>query len=115
VRNASTRFLNPVNTNEYLAAGCPVVATPLADIVQPYGQLGLLRLANTPEDFVAAGKLAMRDGHSVAWRRRVEKFLATRSWEDTFLRMSRLEGNALAARETVQRLVQTARAQRIGA
>ena len=41
--NESTRFISPTKTPEYLAAGRPVVSTPIRDVVRPYGELGLVR------------------------------------------------------------------------
>ena len=32
--NAATRFISPTKTPEYLAAGCPVVSTPVRDVVR---------------------------------------------------------------------------------
>src|SRR5829696_6471209 len=43
--NASTRFISPTKTLEYLAAGKPVVSTPIADVVAPYGEQGLVLVA----------------------------------------------------------------------
>ena len=45
-RNESTRFISPTKTPEYLAAGKPVVSTPIRDVVHPYGEMGLVRIAN---------------------------------------------------------------------
>ena len=39
-RNASTKFISPTKTPEYLAAGKPVVSTPIQDVVSPYGEMG---------------------------------------------------------------------------
>jgi glycosyltransferase involved in cell wall biosynthesis len=82
-RNASTRFISPTKTPEYLAAGKPVVSTPIQDVVQPYGEMGLVRIAATAEEFAEAiaASLCPRDpAHS----RRVDEFLAGMSWSKTF-------------------------------
>ena len=39
-QNASTRFISPTKTPEYLAAGKPVVSTPIRDVVTPYADKG---------------------------------------------------------------------------
>ena len=39
--NESTRFISPTKTPEYLAAGLPVISTPIRDVVRPYGEIGL--------------------------------------------------------------------------
>ena len=43
--NESTRFISPTKTPEYLAAGRPVVSTPIRDVVRTYGERGLVRIA----------------------------------------------------------------------
>ncbi|WP_310584337.1 glycosyltransferase, partial [Deinococcus sp.] len=53
-RNAATEFISPTKTPEYLAAGVPVVSTAIHDVVRPYGELGLLRVADDAAGFEAA-------------------------------------------------------------
>jgi glycosyltransferase involved in cell wall biosynthesis len=45
--NESTKFISPTKTPEYLAAGKPVVSTPIRDVVRPYGELELVQIAAT--------------------------------------------------------------------
>jgi UDP-galactopyranose mutase len=66
--NESTRFISPTKTPEYLAAGKPVVSTPIRDVVRPYGEAGLVRIAGTPEQFVRAIDEALNE--DAAERRR---------------------------------------------
>jgi UDP-galactopyranose mutase len=88
-RNASTQFISPTKTPEYLAAGCPVVSTSIRDVVRPYGEQHLVAIADTTEQFVAAIDAALtslpRD-----WRNRVDQFLSTKSWDLTWAEMSQL-------------------------
>jgi UDP-galactopyranose mutase len=87
--NAATRFISPTKTPEYLAAGCPVVSTSIRDVVRPYGEEGLVHIADTPQAFVAALETAM----SPAGRDMVER-AATRlrnmSWDRTWAEMNTL-------------------------
>jgi hypothetical protein len=53
-RNESTRFISPTKTPEYLAAGRPVVSTSIRDVVRPYGDEGLVEIADEPEAFASA-------------------------------------------------------------
>src|SRR5207253_8561753 len=53
-RNEATRFISPTKTPEYMAAGKPVVSTSIRDVVRPYGDKGLVRIADAPETFTAA-------------------------------------------------------------
>jgi glycosyltransferase involved in cell wall biosynthesis len=82
-RNASTRFISPTKTPEYLAAGKPVVSTPIQDVVVPYGDMGFVRIAATAEEFAEAIEASLRP-IDPAERRRVDEFLAGMSWSKTF-------------------------------
>jgi UDP-galactopyranose mutase len=84
-RNDATRFISPTKTPEYLAAGRPVVSTSIRDVVRPYGERGLVRIADAPAAFVAAVEEAMEtDATSVSWLDRVDAFLADTSWDRTW-------------------------------
>ncbi|WNG23841.1 glycosyltransferase family 1 protein [Cystobacter fuscus] len=96
-RNESTRFISPTKTPEYLAAGKPVVSTSIRDVVRPYGEMGLVRIADTPEDFVRACEAALAEEHA-AWLPRVDAHLATMSWDSTWSRMKALLDGATRQR-----------------
>ncbi len=57
--NASTRFISPTKTPEYLAGGRPVVSTPIADVISGYGTSGVVSIADTPAAFIAAVERAL--------------------------------------------------------
>ena len=80
--NESTKFISPTKTPEYLAAGKTVVSTPIRDVVRPYGDNGLVQIASTPEEFVAAIEKAMNEDLE-AHRSRASEFLSTNSWDKT--------------------------------
>ena len=88
-RNDATRFISPTKTPEYLAAGCPVVSTSIRDVVRPYGQQGLVRIADSVADFTAAVDDALR-GDRTAHQRMADAFLQRMSWDDTWERMREL-------------------------
>ncbi len=56
--NDATRYISPTKTPEFLAAGLPVVSTPVPDVVRTYGN-GLVDIAATPEGFAAAMEAAL--------------------------------------------------------
>lgn len=94
--NDSTRFISPTKTPEYLAAGRPVVSTSIHDVVHPYEALQLVRIADTPRDFVAAVEAALLpDGG--AHQARADEFLSTMSWDQTWAGMRRLMDAAVTA------------------
>lgn len=86
-RNDSTRFISPTKTPEYLAAGRPVVSTPIRDVVNPYGNLGLVRIGESPDEFLDAIELALEDGQDSRWREKVDSFLSRLSWDVTWAAM----------------------------
>ena len=110
-RNEHTRYISPTKTPEYLAAGKPVVSTSIKDVVRPYGELGLVRIADDVEEFVRAGEESMRQGADADWLARVDALLAQNTWDRTWARMSELiEG--VAARRLATRTGAGARSRR---
>jgi len=96
--NESTRFISPTKTPEYLAAGRPVVSTPIRDVVRPYGEKGLVHIASTPEQFVQAIQAAMGED-PVARMEQVKEFMKDMSWDKTQRHMSDLINEVLRSRE----------------
>jgi UDP-galactopyranose mutase len=85
-RNAATRFISPTKTPEYMAAGKPVVSTSIRDVVRPYGQQGLVRIADEVPAFVHACAAAMAEdpAHRLT---RADAFLRQTSWDGTWRRI----------------------------
>jgi len=81
-RNAATQFISPTKTPEYLAAGLPVVSTAIRDVVRPYGESGLVRIADEPRAFVQAIQDALSDDLA-AHQSRADAFLRGNSWDLT--------------------------------
>ncbi len=82
--NESTRFISPTKTPEYLAAGKPVVSTPIRDVIRPYGEQQLVHIAGTPEEFAAAIEKALAQQKDEQWREKVDSFLTNISWDKTW-------------------------------
>ena len=86
--NESTRFISPTKTPEYLAAGRPVVSTPVRDVVRTYGEGGLVRIAATPAEMVAALEATLAEaGAREGWLARVDRLLEDMSWDRTWAQM----------------------------
>jgi UDP-galactopyranose mutase len=100
-RNAATRFISPTKTLEYLAAGKPVISTSIADVVRPFGEQGLVRIADEAASFVAAaGELLEASATDTRERlRRTDEALSRTSWDTTWGQMSAILGAALAETE----------------
>lgn len=95
--NESTRYISPTKTPEYLAAGRPVVSTPIRDVVRPYGEKGLVEIASTADEFVEAIEKALNTDLA-SHRARANEFLANMSWDATFGEMLNLINSAISAR-----------------
>lgn len=94
-RTEATRFISPTKTPEYLAAGKPVVSTSIRDVVRPYGDQDLVRIADTPAEFVAACALALTEDNTDR-QARADTFLSQLSWDKTWRQMADLLDTAAA-------------------
>lgn len=98
--NESTRFISPTKTPEFLAAGLPVVSTPITDVIRPYGEKKLVEIAACAEEFVAkVGQLLST--RSPDWLRRVDQHLSLSSWDLTWSDMLSQLAKARARRLTI--------------
>jgi glycosyltransferase involved in cell wall biosynthesis len=81
--NESTRHISPTKTLEYMAAGKPVVSTPLHDVVSLYGED--VRIARGSAAFVEACRalLAESPADAAQRRQRMRATVARYSWDRT--------------------------------
>ena len=79
--NEATEFLSPTKTLEYLAAGKPVVSTPLPDVVDLYGEV--VRVGATPAAFLRAVEAALAEDRAAKTQRheRAQTLLTRYSWD----------------------------------
>ena len=99
-KNDSTRFISPTKTPEYLCAGKPVVSTSIHDVVNPYGTMGLVQIADNAHDFSVAINKALKQINDKDWVNKVEDFLKTNSWDLTWLRMKKIIFETLVKKES---------------
>lgn len=76
---------------EYLATGRPVVATPQDLLVEKYEPLGLVKTASSATCFLAACEEAMKTKQNSEWLSKVDEYLESKSWDQTFEDMKELE------------------------
>lgn len=88
--NESTRFISPTKTPEYLAAGLPVISTPIRDVVRPYFENNLVEIAENAVDFVKAGENFLSETDSSERQKSADNFLSQMSWDKTFAEMKDL-------------------------
>jgi Glycosyl transferases group 1 len=111
-RNEATRHISPTKTPEFLAAGLPVISTPIADVISSYGRLGLVEIAIDAPDVVACAKQILENAADPVQHRRrlaaVDAQLAGDSWDATWAAMRGLIAAAaqttpLPARQRAER------------
>lgn len=88
--NASTKYISPTKTPEYLAGGKPVISTSISDVVNDYGRFDLVRIADTTQDFIQAGEAILNNDNREEWLAEVDKHLADNSWDKTFNQMTEI-------------------------
>jgi UDP-galactopyranose mutase len=99
--NESTEFISPTKTPEYLVGGKPVVSTPIKDVVRHYGQLEGVKIASTPEEFVAACEAALdlASDPGSGWLAEADLMLSATSWDTTQARMAGLIAELLGTQK----------------
>ena len=103
-RNDATRFISPTKTPEYLAAGRRAVSTSIRDVVRTYGEAGLVQIADEPVACVAAIEECLDSAGDRDWLERVDVFLSSSSWDETFSAMWQLIESA-AEQKSTRRIV----------
>ncbi len=82
--NEATRFISPTKTPEYLAAGKPVVSTPITDVIRHYGEATAVAIAGDAASFVSACEAALALPFAGSWLDEADRLLAATSWDRTF-------------------------------
>ncbi len=93
--NESTRFISPTKTPEYLAAGLPVISTPIRDVVYPYGAQELVMIGRNAQEFIAYAEQVEQTADKKAWLQQVDLFLSNISWDYTCEQMLTLIGRVV--------------------
>ncbi len=91
--NEHTRFISPTKTPEFLAAGLPLVSTPVTDVVRDWGDPGFVEIAADMPAMIARAEMLLARPRE-AWLARVDRRLATQSWDITWAAMEELIGQA---------------------
>jgi UDP-galactopyranose mutase len=114
-RNESTRFISPTKTPEYLAAGKPVISTSIRDVVRPYGEMNLVEITDTADEFIAAAEKILSRSDSSEWLRKVDAYLENISWDKTWRQMSDLIDEVIERKRPASSLPLEGIVQRAGA
>ena len=94
--NEATRYISPTKTPEYLAAGLPVVSTPVRDVVRTYGGWERVVIADSASAFQCGLSLVLRNAFS-SDQPQLDRFLLEQSWENTWQQMQRILNGHLKA------------------
>ena len=97
--NEHTRFISPTKTPEYLAAGRPVVSTPIVDVIRHYGELEGVQIAHDADEFIIACERQLKLGQTGSWLEAVDDTLSAMSWDQTFEHMNQLVDQAIASHD----------------
>lgn len=98
--NEATKFISPTKTPEYLAAGRPVVSTPVTDIIRHYGRTDGVFIARDANSFASAcdDAIALKKKLDTGWLAAVDTMLRGSSWDATYVAMSALVEEAVTRR-----------------
>jgi protoporphyrinogen oxidase/glycosyltransferase involved in cell wall biosynthesis len=88
--NDATKFISPTKVLEYMAAQLPIVSTPIADVVYPYGHV--VAIASGAREFVAAceAALALSPEQRRQMAEAMQAVVAATSWDTTATHMHAL-------------------------
>jgi hypothetical protein len=81
-----------------------VIATPIIDVIRPYGNKGLVRIAGTPDEFVRVAEEELQGQDRSEWQEKVDDFISQNSWNKTWGEMMSIISTSIVgkSRETVQ-------------
>jgi UDP-galactopyranose mutase len=84
-----------------MAAGKPIVSTSIRDVLRPYGEQDLVRIADDASAFVRACAAAMSEDE-LTRTIKADAFLRQTSWDGTWSRIRLLLEDALRAARSEQ-------------
>jgi len=85
--NAATRFVSPAKVLEYMAAGKPIVTTPLIDVIEPFGHI--VHIGRHAQSFVSACERALGEPAALREKRAamMRNVVKATSWDATAEKM----------------------------
>lgn len=84
----ATRYLSPTKTLEYMAAHKPIVATPIPDVIELFGQV--VYVAYSPAEFVNKVEVALNLSAPASYRATEAELLGRYSWDNIVRQMAEL-------------------------
>jgi len=113
--NRSTEFISPTKTLEYMAAGKPIVSTPITDVASQFADT--VYLGQTPAEFIAACERALNASQRERARRQkgMREVISKTSWDTTAAAVNELINGVLEAKRTRRPMGGSARTVVVGA
>lgn len=106
--NDATKFISPTKTLEFIAAGKPIVSTPITDVIRDYKDV--IQIAHDPNFFVKSILYYLQEGSLLREiRERAYKIiLKQNSWDTVVSQMQKIMQDVCDAKaQTEQRFVAT--------
>ena len=97
--NEATQFISPTKTPEYLAAGLPVVSTPIRDVVRTYGGWERVVIADSVSAF-QTGLSWVMENLTDNDQPELDQFLREQSWDNMWTQMHRIMNSHLQVATT---------------
>ena len=97
--NESTQFISPTKTPEFLAGGKPVISTSIKDVIQPYGENGLVRIADNADEFIKAAEIELQNKADTKWLGKVDTYLSGISCDKTWRSMNQLMNDTIVEKD----------------
>ncbi|HEU4497126.1 MAG TPA: glycosyltransferase, partial [Flavobacterium sp.] len=86
--NDATKFISPTKTLEYMAAGRPIISTPIKDVVRDYSSC--VEIIETAEDFSKAIDTILKNPKDLSVRLSYKDILDKTSWNNTAAQMKKI-------------------------
>lgn len=86
--NDATKFISPTKTLEYIAAGKPIISTPIKDVVRDFNHC--VTIVENAQEFSDAILFILENHHDLSLEFEYEEILEKTSWNKTVEKMSLL-------------------------
>ncbi|HEX9979735.1 MAG TPA: glycosyltransferase [Flavobacterium sp.] len=84
--NDATKYISPTKTLEYMAAGKPIISTPIKDVVRDYNHC--VTIVETADEFAEAIQFTLENSHDLSLELEYQEILERTSWDNTVEKMN---------------------------
>lgn len=101
--NEATEYINPTKALEYMAAGKPIVSTPVSDVVRNFGSV--VQIAHSADEFITACMTMLSVPQNAVIARGLQ-MAADNTWDAIVAKLEGHIANALDAKEKSARIAE---------